>query len=133
MGYFKFHFLYSWQNTLFFSAFLELMFEAYIEIIISIYLNFSVAVFTKDGETAAYDTSVILAIVCLMIIPLLLGHIFHMPLEQYKEKGFLNRWREVHVDIRTDNKWASSYFQLFVTRRIHFVLIAFTLFENPDI
>ena len=76
LGYFKFKFLYSWQNNLFFSFLLELLFEGYIEILITSFLNISVSLDSKDGEKWGFVSAIVLVIVCMLIIPVLLGWIW---------------------------------------------------------
>ena len=98
---------------------------------ISGYLSYKGHVEGASGETIGNIVSSTFLVVCLVLIPMLLIHILRMPLSVYQKEAFKNRWEVIHEDIRTDSKFASSYFIIFVARRVIFITISFFLVESP--
>jgi len=132
-------FLDKWANLLFFSELLCIGLEAYFEWLIAGVLNHNAKqisshgrrLFSQDGEEVANIVGYVSIAVTLVIIPALLVYVFTRELFEYQTEKFNKNWSYIFKDIKTDSKFSSSYFVLYIARRIIFVLLVFYSVNVP--
>jgi hypothetical protein len=95
--------------------------------VISGYLNHQGNIDGKSGEVLGSIIAYSGLFICLIITPILLYRILRLPLSTYQTNDFKEKWGVIHEDIRTDSKFASAYFVVFVSRRLIFMAISFYL------
>lgn len=69
--------------------------------------------------------------VTLVIVPCLLAYVFTRELFEYQTENFNKNWSYIFKDIKTDSKYSSSYFILYISRRIAFVSLVFYSVDVP--
>ena len=85
-----------------------------------------------NGERVSNFVYKVNLVICLVFVPYILLKIVRKPLKEYYTRSFQKRWSFLHEDIRIDDKVISSYFIVYVTRRLIYLVAAFFCMELPS-
>ena len=122
---YKFGWLEKAGYGLFFHELMSLTFDGYMEWLIAGYLNLKAPITTFGGDIAGNITSFMCLAFCLVMIPGVLIYSWFRPIKGFITRRFQRRFGILTKDIRVDNRFSLSYFIVWVSRRLIFLLIVF--------
>ena len=120
------------KKQLFFNGFFSIILEAYIEFLISSLLNLSSPESSNNGELISKYLSYFCLFVTLIICPIAFAYVLKQPLDTLNSHAFESRWGSLYESVKLENKYTTSYYLVFMLRRIVFVGVAFFMYSSPS-